>query len=141
MPHAPPHIAIDVLDDGVTLPTSENNVRIQLKRVYESPTDIDGLRILVDRLWPRGLSKTAAKIDFWAREVAPSNELRRWYQHEQEKWPEFQRRYFAELGNNPDAVHELIAKIGNENATFLFSSKETAMNNATALKEYLDTFL
>jgi uncharacterized protein YeaO (DUF488 family) len=116
-------------------------MRLQLKRVYEAPTDFDGMRILVDRLWPRGISKAEAKIDFWAREVAPSNELRRWYQHELEKWPEFQRKYFTELQNNPEAVQELIAKIGNGNATFLFSSKETSLNNAAVLKDYLEMFL
>jgi uncharacterized protein YeaO (DUF488 family) len=116
-------------------------MRLQLKRVYEPSADIDGMRILVDRLWPRGLSKAEAMIEFWAKEVAPSTELRRWYQHEPEKWPEFQRKYFAELQNNPDAVEELIAKIGNGNATLLFGSKETSLNNATVLKEYLETLL
>ncbi|MGR8998566.1 MAG: DUF488 domain-containing protein [Gammaproteobacteria bacterium] len=116
-------------------------MRLQLKRVYEASADFDGMRILVDRLWPRGLSKAEAKIDFWAREVAPSNELRRWYQHELEKWPEFHRKYFTELQNNPEAVQELIAKIGNGNATFLFSSKETSLNNAAVLKDYLETLL
>jgi len=113
-------------------------MQLQLKRVYEPLADSDGMRILVDRLWPRGLSKSEAKIEFWAKEVAPSTELRRWYQHEQEKWPEFQRKYITELQNNPDAVHELIAKIGNENATLLFASKETSLNNAAVLKEYLE---
>jgi len=116
-------------------------MRLQLKRVYEAPADIDGMNILVDRLWPRGLSKTEAQIDFWAKEVAPSNELRRWYQHEQEKWPEFRRKYFTELQNNPEAVAELIARIGNGNATLLFSSRETSLNNAAVLKEYLETLL
>ena len=116
-------------------------MRLQLKRVYEPPTDIDGMRILVDRLWPRGLSKAEARIDFWAKEVAPSNELRHWYQHEQEKWPEFQRKYFSELQNHPEAVQELIAKLGNGNATFLFASKETSLNNAAVLKEYVETLL
>jgi len=116
-------------------------MRLQLKRVYELPAKSDGIRILVDRLWPRGLSKAEAEIDFWAKEVAPTNELRRWYQHEQEKWPEFQRKYVTELQNNPEAVYELIAKIRNENATLLFSSKETSLNNAVVLKEYLETFL
>jgi uncharacterized protein YeaO (DUF488 family) len=115
--------------------------RLQLKRVYEPPTDIDGIRILVDRLWPRGLSKAEAKIDFWAREVAPSTELRRWYQHEPEKWPEFQRKYISELQNHPEAVQELIAKLGNGNATLLFGSKETGLNNAAVLKEYLEALL
>ncbi len=114
-------------------------MRLQLKRVYEPPANIDGMRILVDRLWPRGLSKAEAKIDFWAKEVAPSNELRHWYQHEPEKWPEFQRKYFTELQNNPDAVQELIANIGNKNATLLFASKETSLNNAAVLKEFLET--
>ena len=113
-------------------------MKLQLKRVYDPPAANDGMRILVDRLWPRGLSKAEAKIDFWAREVAPSNELRRWYQHEQEKWSEFQRKYFAELQNHPKAVQELIAKIGNENTTLLFSSKETNLNNAVVLKDYLE---
>jgi uncharacterized protein YeaO (DUF488 family) len=116
-------------------------MRLQIKRVYEPPADSDGMRILVDRLWPRGLSKEKAKIDFWAKDVAPSNELRRWYQHEQEKWPEFQRRYFTELQNNPEAVEELIGKIGKGNATLLFSSKEASLNNAAVLKEYLDKLL
>jgi uncharacterized protein YeaO (DUF488 family) len=116
-------------------------MRLQLKRVYEPPADIDGMRILVDRLWPRGLSKAEARIEFWAKEVAPSTGLRLWYQHEQEKWPEFQHKYLAELQNNPEAVQELIAKIGNGTVTLLFSSKETSLNNATVLKEYLETLL
>ena len=116
-------------------------MRLQLKRVYEPPADIDGMRILVNRLWPRGLSKAEARIEFWAEEVAPSTELRRWYQHEPEKWPEFQRKYFAELQNNPEAVEELIAKTGNRNATLLLGSKETSLNNATVLKEYMETLL
>jgi len=116
-------------------------MRLQLKRIYDPPADIDGLRILVDRLWPRGLSKADAKIDFWAKEVAPSSELRRWYHHEPEKWPEFKRKYLIELQNNPEAVQELIAKIENKNATLLFGSKETVLNNVAVLKEYLETLL
>ncbi|MGZ5010048.1 MAG: DUF488 domain-containing protein [Methylobacter sp.] len=116
-------------------------MKLQLKRVYESPTDSDGMRILVDRLWPRGLAKAEAKIDFWAKEVAPSSELRRWYQHEPEKWPEFQRKYLAELQSNSSPVQELIAKIGNGRATLLFGSKETRLNNAAVLKEYLEALL
>jgi uncharacterized protein YeaO (DUF488 family) len=114
-------------------------MKLQLKRAYESPADTDGMRILVDRLWPRGLSKATAKIDFWAKEVAPSNELRRWYQHEPEKWPEFRHKYLAELQSNPEPVQELIANIGNRNATLLFGSKEVRLNNAVVLKEYLKT--
>lgn len=116
-------------------------MRLQLKRVYEPPADTDGMRILVDRLWPRGLSKAEAKIDFWAKEAAPSNELRRWYQHEPEKWPEFRHKYIAELQSNPGPVQELIAKIGNGNATLLFGSKEARLNNAAVLIDYLKTLL
>jgi uncharacterized protein YeaO (DUF488 family) len=112
-----------------------------LKRVYELPADTDGLRILVDRLWPRGLSKEEAKIDYWAKNAAPSNELRRWYQHDEEKWPEFQRRYLDELKNNKAAVEDLIGKLGQGSATLLFSSKETERNNAAVLKDYLETLL
>lgn len=114
-------------------------MRLRLERVYEPPPHPDGIRILVDRLWPRGLSKAKAGIDFWAKEVAPSNELRDWYQHELEKWPEFRRRYREELKNNDAAVKELIAKLGNGNVTLLFGSRELNHNNAVVLKEYLKT--
>lgn len=114
-------------------------MKLRLERVYELPSHPDGIRILVDRLWPRGLSKAKAGIDFWAKEVAPSNELREWYQHELEKWPEFRRRYREELKNNDAAVKELIAKLGAGKATLLFGSRELNHNNAVVLKEYLET--
>lgn len=112
-------------------------MRIQIKRVYEAPDDDDGKRILVDRLWPRGLSKVAAKIDFWEKEIAPSHELRRWYGHDPEKWPEFKRRYFAELRTNNEVVKRLLGFAGKGKVTFLYSSKEKRLNNAVALKEYI----
>lgn len=115
-------------------------MKLKLKRAYEPPAESDGLRVLVDRLWPRGLSKAEAKVEFWAKEVAPSNALRRWYQHELEKWPEFRRRYLDELRSNAAAVKELTAEIGRGNATLLFSSKELTHNNAVVLKEHLETF-
>lgn len=114
-------------------------MKLRLKRVYESAAKSDGKRILVDRLWPRGLSKAKAKIDLWARAVAPSNNLRSWYRHEHEKWPEFKRRYFAELRHNKTAVKELVALIGKGRVTLLFGSKEPRCNNAAALKKYLDS--
>jgi uncharacterized protein YeaO (DUF488 family) len=113
-------------------------VKIDLKRVYEEPAQSDGVRILVDRLWPRGLTKEAAKIDYWAKGVSPSNELRRWYGHDPDKWPEFRRRYFSELDQNPDAVAELRQHLKGQRVTFLYSSKEDRLNNAVALKDYLD---
>ena len=112
-------------------------MRIRTKRVYETPARSDGRRILIDRLWPRGVSKAAAKIDFWAKSVAPSNELRRWYGHEPAKWEEFRRRYFAELKANPAGMAELRAHLGRGTVTVVFGSKETRLNNATALREYL----
>ena len=112
-------------------------MKLRIKRVYDDPAKSDGQRILVDRLWPRGVSKENAKIDFWAKETSPSNELRRWYQHDPEKWPEFRRRYFKELTQNPDAVAELRANLGSGTVTLIFSSKETRLNNARALVEYL----
>jgi uncharacterized protein YeaO (DUF488 family) len=115
-------------------------MKLGLKRAYEPPLPQDGVRILVDRLWPRGLSKTDAKIDFWVKEIAPSNALRQWYQHELEKWPEFRRKYMEELRNNDAAIQELIAKLEAGNATLLFGSKELNYNNAVVLKEYLESF-
>ncbi|MDJ0868317.1 MAG: DUF488 family protein [Myxococcota bacterium] len=110
---------------------------IRIRRVYEPAKRSDGLRILVDRLWPRGLSKADAAIDYWSRDAAPSNELRRWYRHEPSRWPEFKRRYFAELDANPEAVEQLLDALGRRRATFLFSSKEERLNNAAALEEYV----
>ncbi len=113
-------------------------MRIRIKRIYDEATQADGTRILVDRLWPRGIKKEAARIVFWAKDVAPSNELRRWYNHEPPKWSEFKNRYFAELDANPQGVAALRAHLSEE-VTFLFSSKELKLNNAEALREYLET--
>ena len=110
---------------------------IRIKRVYEKPEADDGVRILVDRLWPRGLTKEVASIDLWPKELSPSTELRRWYNHEPAKWQEFKRRYFAELSSNPEAISMLLEHVGTNPTTFLFSSKETELNNAVALKEYV----
>lgn len=112
---------------------------IRVKRVYEERERADGRRILVDRLWPRGLSKERAAIDFWAKEVAPSNALRRWYGHAPERWPEFKRRYFAELDGNGGGLAQLRDAMGRATATLLFGSTEMRLNNAVALKEYLES--
>ncbi len=111
---------------------------IQIKRIYEPPDTNDGQRILVDRLWPRGKSKEAAQIAFWSKEIAPSNALRKWYDHDHAKWHEFRQRYFAELDATPDAVEELLARLDSATVTFLFSSREEDLNNAAALKEYVE---
>jgi uncharacterized protein YeaO (DUF488 family) len=111
---------------------------INIKRAYESPAKEDGKRILVDRLWPRGISKEKAKIDLWPKELAPSTELRRWYGHEPAKWTEFKSRYFEELDAHPDLVDELRSVLKGT-VTFIYSSKELKLNNAVALKEYIES--
>lgn len=107
------------------------------KSIRETPAKSDGRRILVDRLWPRGMPKEKVAIDFWARDIAPSNELRKWYSHDPARWDEFRRRYFAELDDNEPGVAELRAELGKGKATLLFGSREARLNNATALIEYL----
>ena len=114
-------------------------MRLRSKRIYDKSSPADGRRILVDRLWPRGISKNAANINFWAKSVAPSNELRQWYQHDASKWVEFRDRYFAELDSNPEGLEELRSQLGHGTATLLFSSKEERLNNASALREYLES--
>ena len=114
-------------------------MEILIKRAYESPDDDDGYRILVDRLWPRGISKEKAKIDFWPKELAPSNELRKWYKHDSEKWPEFKSRYYTELESNSELLNELLEHVRKGTVTFVYSSKELHLNNAVALKEYVES--
>lgn len=112
-------------------------MKLKIKRAYDAPEKTDGTRILVDRLWPRGLSRNKAAVDLWFKEVAPSTELRQWFGHEPERWPEFRRRYFAELDRQPEIVAELRAAIGKGSATLLYGAKDTGHNNAQALLEYL----
>ncbi len=111
---------------------------IRTKRAYDAPAKSDGVRILVDRLWPRGISKENACIDHWIKSIAPSDGLRKWYHAHMDAWEEFQRRYVAELDDNPEGVDELRAAMTGKVATFVYSSKEETHNNATALKTYLE---
>lgn len=111
----------------------------RLKRVYEPPAVEDGCRILVDRLWPRGLSKQAARIDYWLKDVAPSAELRTWFGHDPLKWAEFKARYFRELDGRSDAVAELMQLARADRATLLFAARDRELNNAAALKEYVES--
>ena len=111
---------------------------IKIKRAYDAPTSEDGRRILVDRLWPRGISKDNAQIVYWPKELAPSTELRRWYNHEPGKWDEFRTRYFAELDAQPEGVGEVINFVDAGTVAFVYSSKEARYNNAVALKEYVE---
>lgn len=112
--------------------------RIGIKRVYDRPGPEDGRRILVDRLWPRGRRKEEARIDYWAKDISPSSELRKWYGHDPAKWEEFKARYFAELDQAAEGVEGLRKELAGGPATFVYSSKETVINNAEALKLYLE---
>ncbi len=114
------------------------NSKVNLKRVYDPPAKADGFRILVDRLWPRGLTKEKARVDLWLKDIAPSNELRKWYSHDLAKWNALKKKYEEDLRANPQPIAEL-RKILREKkkVTLLFSSSETARNNAVALKEIL----
>jgi uncharacterized protein YeaO (DUF488 family) len=114
---------------------------IHIKRVYEETEKSDGVRILVDRLWPRGLSKEKAQIYFWAKNIAPSTELRKWYNHDPAKWEEFKDRYYTELNSNPEAFSEFTGYLRKSVVTLLYSSKESRLNNAVALKEYIKKYL
>ncbi len=111
---------------------------ITLKRVYETPSRSDGCRILVERLWPRGLSKQDAKVDLWPKEAAPSPDLRRWFNHEPDKWAEFKRRYFKELRGRRESLEPILERVRAGRVTFVFASRESRFNNAVALKEYVE---
>jgi uncharacterized protein YeaO (DUF488 family) len=113
-------------------------MKLRLKRAYEAPQADDGFRILVDRLWPRGISQTSAGIDLWLKEIAPSDALRKWFAHDPAKWAEFRDRYFRELDDNPDAVKQLMAPVHQGAATLVYGAKDQEHNNAVALKEYLE---
>ena len=110
---------------------------IQLKRVYEAPSKSDGTRILVDRLWPRGLTKEKASVDLWLKEVAPSTELRKWFAHDPAKWPEFKARYKAELKRNSAQLALLKQAVLRGPATLLYGAKDTQHNEAMVLQDLL----
>jgi uncharacterized protein YeaO (DUF488 family) len=112
---------------------------IKIKRVYDNPDEMDGFRILVDRLWPRGLSKEKARTDLWPKEIAPSDKLRKWYAHDPKKWITFKKKYFKELNEKEELVDLILEKSKQGNVTLLFGTKEERVNNAMALKEYVET--
>lgn len=112
---------------------------IQVKRTNEAASASDGIRLLVDRLWPRGIRKESLNLDGWAKEVAPSAGLRKWFAHDPAKWDEFQRRYFSELDENADALGPLLIAIRKGRVTLLYSARNKEQNQAIALKAYLET--
>jgi uncharacterized protein YeaO (DUF488 family) len=113
-------------------------MKIRLKRVYEDPTPDDGVRILVERLWPRGLTKARARVDLWMKEIAPSPELRKWYQHDTARWHEFESRYRAELAQNAELVEQLRKQCRSETVTFVYAARDEEHNSAQVLKGFLD---
>jgi uncharacterized protein YeaO (DUF488 family) len=112
-------------------------MELRIKRVYETPEKEDGQRILVDRLWPRGLTKEKAKIDLWLKDIAPSTELRKWFGHDPEKWKEFRKRYGAELKKNAESVSLLKDQMKKGPVTLVYGAKDEEHNDAFFLKEYL----
>jgi uncharacterized protein YeaO (DUF488 family) len=112
---------------------------IKLKRAYERPSGDDGTRILVEQLWPRGLTKKMAAVDLWLKDMAPSRELRKWFAHDPDKWPEFQRRYRKELGHNKDAVAPLVQLTKEKDVTLVYAARDEQHNGALVLKRFLES--
>ncbi len=117
--------------------TPAEAAEVRLKRAYDPPSDDDGVRVLVDRLWPRGLRKSAAAIDYWMKDVAPSTELRRWFGHEPGRWSEFRRRYRFELSRKPEVVSELEELARKGPVTLVFAARDTLHNEAVVLRDVL----
>ena len=113
-------------------------MELKIKRVYEKPANEDGKRILVDRLWPRGLTKDKAAVDIWLKEIAPSTELRKWFNHEPAKWKAFQKKYHQELKENEEQVALLKEQRSKGSVTLLYGAKDEEHNEALVLKEWLD---
>lgn len=112
---------------------------IKIERIYDNPKGDKSFRILVDRLWPHGLSKEKVRVDLWQKDIAPSNTLRKWFGHDEKKWDKFKPKYFKELDKNNDVVNTIIRMTqGQDSITLLYGAKEKRFNNAIALKEYLE---
>lgn len=119
-------------------------MELKLERIYDKPQDMSGYRILVDRLWPRGISKVNAKLDEWEKEIAPSKELRSWFSHDPEKFPAFKDKYVAELDQNPqtaDFIKLINDKLKAGNVILLYGAKDRENNQAVVLKQYLERHL
>lgn len=115
-------------------------MQLKLERIYTKPVDTDGYRLLVDRLWPRGISKVNAQLDDWVKEIGPSTELRKWFNHDPEKYPEFVKKYQAELDANPitpDFIRQVAEQLTKQPVILLFGAKDETHNQAVVLQEYL----
>lgn len=113
------------------------NTDIRTKRVYEQADPQDGFRVLVDRVWPRGMAKEQVQADLWLKDIAPSTVLRKWFGHDRSKWEEFKRRFWVELDAQPEAAAQLLAAAAKGRLTLLFSARDTECNQAIALRDYL----
>jgi len=113
-------------------------MNIETERIYDAPQKKGGYRVLVDRLWPRGLRKENVHVDLWLKAIAPSTELRKWFAHDPAKWQSFKQRYFAEIKNNQEAVNQLTSRVKDQTLVLLYGAKDTEHNQAIALKEYLE---
>lgn len=113
-------------------------MEVKIKRVYEDALKSDGTRVLVDRIWPRGVSKEKAQLDDWIKEIAPSTELRKWFNHEEERFPEFSKRYKKELENHKGLIDSLLEKAEKNQLTLVYGAKDEVHNQAVVLKEFLD---
>ena len=113
-------------------------MKLQIKRAYEPPSRADGTRVLVDRLWPRGLTKEKAKIDIWLKDIAPSTELRKWYGHDPDKWDEFKSRYRRELKSKADLLNQVREKAAKGQVTLIYAARDEAHNEAVVLEQLLN---
>lgn len=118
--------------------SGKRDLMIHLKRAYDEPSQNDGVRILVERLWPRGVAKEKAAIDVWLKDIAPSTELRKWYNHDPEKWKDFQKKYRAELKEKGDVLSLLRHRMEEGTVTFVYAAKDEERNSAVVLKAYLE---
>lgn len=109
-----------------------------IKRVYDKPEKDDGMRILIDRLWPRGLTKEKAKVDLWLKEISPSTQLRKWFGHEPSKWSEFKKRYHDEMKENTETVNKLEEELKKGKVTLIYGAKDEEHNDAVVIKEYFE---
>jgi len=111
---------------------------ITISRIYDTPREPQGFRVLVDRLWPRGVKKDEAHLDLWLKDIAPSDTLRKWFGHDPAKWEAFKQHYFAELESKPAVLDHLVREAGNRPVVLLYGARDTEHNQAVALKEYLE---
>jgi len=123
---------------GVPGPGGRRGMMVRVRRAYEPPAAGDGYRVLVDRLWPRGLSKEAARVDAWLKDLAPSDGLRIWFGHDVERWDEFRERYWQELEEQQATLEELVGRANDGRVTLVYAAKDTEHNNAVALRDYLE---